>query len=183
MTTATAGERERTRRRRPLVIALVVLLLLWLGTVATWAVVDAGRDGVIVVGGGTDQESVTAPSGALSISGSLTVPLQPGMGERLDLVILNETDAALAVSGLSVRIADVVAPNATAELGCSVADFAIEQSTFGFELAGASSSSLTGAGAVAADLPLLSMLDTDVDQAGCVGATLALEYAAVGTPA
>ncbi|MFM2475601.1 hypothetical protein, partial [Burkholderia cenocepacia] len=113
MTTATPGE-QGTRRRRPLVIAVVLLLLLWLATLAAWAVADAGRDDVIGGGGGGDRGAITAPMDALSIAGSLTVPLRPGSGERLDLVIRNETDAALAVSGLSVRIAEVVAPNATA---------------------------------------------------------------------
>lgn len=174
---------ERTRRRRAFLLGAAAMLVLWSGTLVAWAVVGPERTDVIVVGGGTEQEALHAPSGALSISGSLTVPLRPGAGERLDLVIRNETDVALAVSGLTVRIDEVDAPNATSALGCSVDDFAVEQTTFGFEVAGTASTSLTGAGAGDDELPLLSMRDTDVDQAGCLGATLALEYAAVGTPA
>lgn len=183
MTTTTTEGYERTRRRRALLVVVVVALLLWVGTVVAWAIVDMDRDDVVVVGGGSQQAPAVASPDVLSISGALTMPLRPGSAERLDLVIVNDTDATLAVSGLTVRIADVVAPNAGSELGCSAADFAVEQSTFGFDLDASTATSLSGAGAATEQLPLLSMLDTDVDQSGCVGATLALEYAAVGTPA
>ncbi|MFC7430336.1 MULTISPECIES: hypothetical protein [unclassified Agrococcus] len=173
----------RTGRRRAFLLGAAVMLVLWTGTVVAWAAIDANRSDVLVVGGGSNQHSMLDDAGGLEISGSLAVPLVPGSGERLDLVLDNATRDRLAITGLTVRIAEVVAPNATAELACGVDDFAIEQTRFALELDASSASSLTDAGADVDQLPLVTMRDTAVDQAGCMGATLALEYAALGTPA
>lgn len=173
----------RTGRRRAFLLGAALMLLLWTGTLVAWAAVDANRSDVLVVGGGSNQQSMLHDGGGLDISGSLAVPLVPGSGGRLDLVLENATRDRLEITGLTVRIAEVVAPNATPTLGCGVDDFAVEQTRFALSLDAATASSLTDAGASVDDLPLVRMRDTELDQAGCVGATLALEYAALGTPA
>lgn len=171
----------RTRRRRAFLLGAASMLLVWAGTVAAWAFLDGDRSDGLVVSGAEHQHVVVGGASGLTISGSLTVPLRPGTGQRLDLVLDNTTGSPLAVSDLEVRIAGLTAPNMQPGLDCTIDDFAIEQSTFSVELAPDESSSLTGAGAVEDELPLVSMRDTDVDQAGCIGASLALEYSAVGT--
>lgn len=173
----------RTGRRRAFLLGAAVMLVLWTGSLVAWAAVDAGRADVLVVGGGSNQQSLLHDGGGLDISGSLTVPLVPGSGGRLDLVLENATRDRLEITGLTVRIAEVVAPNATDALACGVDDFTIEQTRFALALDASAASSLTDAGASVDELPLVSMRDTDVDQAGCMGASLALEYAALGTPA
>ena len=146
-----------------------------------WMISREGATDVIVVGGGSDQQSVGDEIGGVSISGSLDVPLVPGRAGRLDLNFTNDHGDELVVTDLIVTVSDVSAPLATAEQPCRLEDFGVEQSELKVVVPGGDSISLTEAGVAEEALPRVTMLNTDVNQDGCKGALLALEYSAVGT--
>ena len=160
-----------------LLAGAAVVVVLW----SVWMISREGATKVIVLGGGSDQQSVADGIGGVSISGSLDVPLVPGRAGLLDLNFTNDHDDELVVTNLIVTVLEVSAPLATAEQPCRLDDFGVEQSEFEFVVPGAGSISLTEAGVAEEKLPRVTMLNTDVNQDGCKGALLALTYSAVGT--
>jgi hypothetical protein len=128
--------------------------------------------------GGSDAS--LADGGGFSIHGSLTATLSPGRSEPLDLRLDNPTSKDLVVTDIDVTVAAVAAPGATVALPCTVDDFAVIAGRGELRLAAGATLSLSGGGWDEASLPRVAMTDTTLNQDGCKGATLALDYDAEG---
>lgn len=149
------------------------------GAVLTWVILTRP---FAFVGDGDGDAVVDHPPASFSISGDVAEPFFPGGSATLDLEISNPLETDLSVSELVVEIDAVDAPNATDELPCTVADFAVEQLSLHDDVivAAGTTAALTELGVPAEDLPRVLMLDTESNQDGCKGASLALAYSAVG---
>jgi len=156
------------------VLALVLLLLLG-GPGPTAGARDAGD--------GTGDAGLKDSSTSFTIEGNATEPISPGVRAPLDLTLTNPHDVPMLVTGLSVSVQEVSAPNADRVHPCAVGDFAVDQVSNGFEvtIAAGSTSTLTDLGLARAKRPHVGMLDRPVNQDGCKGATLTLAYTASGT--
>jgi hypothetical protein len=115
---------------------------------------------------------------AFTIGGDLTTELSPGARGPLDLTLANPAGGDISVTVLTVAVSAVRAPNAGPERPCSVADFAVDQFSGHLPIgaSGPAARTLTELGVPAADLPVLRMRDTAVNQDGCKDATLTLRY-------
>jgi hypothetical protein len=122
-------------------------------------------------------ETVSAPD-AFEISGSLPVALTPGTGQPLDLTLLSRESSDLSITGLDVRLASVSASRPGSALDCSASDFSVEQFSGapGFTLHAGSRASLGELGFGPAEWPQVAMRDLPVNQDGCKGASLTLEF-------
>lgn len=171
-----------TRRRRLTIAAfaaVVVVVLVWLVSCSFTLVnsTEQLRDGE---GGGT--ASAGARHG-FGISGDASVPLRPGLSSPIDVVIDNEGGRAMEVFDLAVEIEAVDAPYATASLPCTVDDFAVTQMTDEIPVASDSTITLSELGWDESRWPQLRMVDTSMNQDGCVDATIELNYSAVARAA
>lgn len=129
---------------------------------------------------------LTAPD-AFAIAGDLAVPLTPGSGEPLDLVLTNRADTDLSILELNVAVAAVDAPGSSPGRPCGSADFAVEQFSGapGFALPVASSATLGELGFDPSEWPRVSLRNRPLNQDGCKLASLTLAYAGTaqgGTP-
>ena len=150
---------------------LVVLLLVpWLGSAFYGAVK------------GTGHADVQRTSGPFTISGSSTRPISPGVRVPLNLTFTNPHDYAISVSRLRVTIGLVSAPSRTNTHPCGIADFTVIQSAAGPEprIEAGASSTLQSLHVPRAAWPNVGMLNRPVNQDGCQGAKLTLNYTASG---
>lgn len=107
-------------------------------------------------------------------------PLAPGLSASLDLVLTNPNAFAITVRGLTVRVKSVSAPRADPGHSCGTRDFTVTQfSGGGLPLRAASTTSLGRMGIARARWPRLAMPDLAVNQDGCKGASLTLDYRGV----
>ena len=137
--------------------------------------------GFAVLGGGAFGADSSEGLG-FSVSGNASGALWPGLAAApIDLGFSNPNDDGVSVATLAVSIASVTAPNATAGLPCTTADFAVGQFTGSLPFVippGASTLQSRGFGS--SSWPTVRMLDTSSDQSGCAGATVHLNFAATG---
>jgi hypothetical protein len=128
----------------------------------------------------TTVELTVEPSGPsdFDISGDLDSPLEPGTSGPLDLELSNPGSRTLFITELAVSIENVEAPRATPGRPCDEDDFQIVQysGAYGFGLTGGADSTLSELGASGSQLPRVRMTNRAVNQDGCKGATLSLEY-------
>jgi len=168
------GLRNRNVRVAILVTALVALLLLPFA---------CGPSVRRALNDGDDDDGVVAADGGFTIEGSSTAPITPGISVPLDLEITNLHDAALSVTDLAVTVREVQAPNAEDALPCSARDFALDQVSADLEitLAANTTSTLRELTTGTSDAwPQVGMLDRPVNQDGCKGALLTLDYTGSG---
>lgn len=161
--------------------------------------VVAGIAGVVVArvfaggstGAGEGTDGVTGTAGVdlarssvpFTIGGHAAEPISPGVMVPLDLEFTNSHDSPMSVTGLTVSVQRVNAPQADDFHPCAVGDFAVEQASRSLEInvpAGAPNT-LTSLGLPRAEWPQVGMLNRSVDQDGCKGASLTLDYTASGT--
>lgn len=164
---------------------LAVLLGLLLGRVVD-SRPTASANGNITgtgTGDGPGGAEVANSSASFAIEGNATEPISPGVRAPLDLTLTNPHDVPMSVTGLSVSVQKVSAPNADDVHPCAVGDFAVDQASNSFEitLAARSTSTLTDLGLARSKRPHVGMLDRPVNQDGCKGASLTLAYTASGT--
>jgi hypothetical protein len=119
------------------------------------------------------------------ISGDVPQELNPGMTVPINLTVTNPNTEQLRVTALTAAVDHLDDAHRDA---CPVADnFTVTGFTGDYTalvVAGGGSVSLAGLRLPEAGWPQLKMLDTDVDQTGCLGAVLTLRYtgtALVGT--
>lgn len=117
------------------------------------------------------------------LSGSLAVALRPGKAVPLDISVRNTTGRDLRVVDLTVRIAAVDAPRATAALPCGAGDFRVRQAADGryLDVDAGQRRALSDSGWPERARPTLTMLDSPVNQDGCKDAVLELAYTARAT--
>lgn len=160
-------------------------------TVVTQATTPDGKaDLTIATAAGTSQASgvvvqlvVQASKKTFTISGNLGVPLSPGATVPLNLSITNPNNKSLALSSLSVSVASVTRTQAAvaAGLSCTPADYAVTNYSGQYPLTVAVGTSTLQSLKLSPDLwPRIGMLDTNVNQDGCKGATLQLAYSGTG---
>ncbi|WP_347108903.1 hypothetical protein AAHB33_19005 [Paenarthrobacter sp. S56] len=109
--------------------------------------------------------------------------LAPGTSKPMDLQMSNATGKSIDVSNLSVAISQVVRTPAAVAAGlpCTTADYAVTQFSGTYPLTIPNgSSSLSGLGVTQAKWPQVKMLDTQLLQDGCKGATLQLTFSGTG---
>lgn len=118
-----------------------------------------------------------------SLTGKVSGLLAPGVTSSVDLLFGNTNNKGLALSALKVSITGVVRTDAAiaAGLPCSAEDYAVSQYSGPYPLnAPVGASSLSGLGIPPGQWPQIKMLDTQLRQDGCKGATLQLAYSGSG---
>jgi hypothetical protein len=158
-------------------------------TVTTSGRTPTGRYQLVVKGrDGSASESirvglsVVAPTPvSISISGTAS-GLQPGTPQPLDLTLHNPSARSLSVTGMTVTARSVSAPRSTALLPCTLADFSMQQFSGNYPLAlGATTTrTLSSLGVPPARRPQVTLLDRNLDQDGCQGASVTLAYSGKG---
>ncbi len=122
-------------------------------------------------------------SSSITITGDTEGLLVPGSTLPIDLSLDNPNDFDYTVKQLSVRVSAVHAPRSTTNRPCSPADFEVSPLAEGIEftLGAGTDDSLSGLAVAQEDWPTVGMINRPVNQNGCKGATLTLDYKASGT--
>lgn len=166
---------DHVRRR----MAFTFLLGLLMGVFILFVAKSCSIDGDSI---SNNDDTLPIDLGAepFSIGGDLEAPLEPGLTAALDLKISNPVDETLGIQDLVVTVTSVDAPNSTTELPCSVKDFTTQAASGKIILEGGSTNTLTELGLADSEWPQVSMLNTNLNQDGCKGATLSLTYSGSG---
>jgi hypothetical protein len=172
--------RKRYVRLSILAVFLVVILLRVVACGPTTGSAPADASGGDGTGDGSSGAGSTYAS--FSIDGDATEVITPGAMVPLDLEFTNPHDVPMSVTGLVVSVHLVKAPNADDARPCSDADFALDRasSRLAVTLAAHSRSTLSGLGIPRRAWPHVGMLNRSVNQDGCKGATLGLDFTASG---
>lgn len=160
-------------------------------TLATSASTPVGKaDLTIATAAGASQAAavvvqlfVQSSKKTFSISGDLGTPLAPGATIPLDLSFANSNNKSLALTSLAVSITGIARTQAAvaAALPCTTKDYVVTNYSGPYPLTiSAGSSSLQSLGIAPALWPKIAMLDTELNQDGCKGATLQLSYSGAG---
>jgi hypothetical protein len=133
-------------------------------------------------GRGTDRTELANQS-SFEITGSPTKPMSPGVHVPLDLRMQNPSKTSMSVHDLMVVVRRVDAPRATERLPCLVEDFTVEQAPDGIDLTlpPEATTSLSALSVPNMQWPRVGLRNTSVNQDGCKGASLTLEFSASGT--
>jgi hypothetical protein len=169
------------------VLAVVGGVVVWTMFVCnTFACIPAdterpGRGGDNLSGHGSDQTELANQS-SFEITGSPTKPMSPGVHVPLDLRLQNSNETSMSVHDLVVTVRRVDAPRETDRLSCLVQDFTVEQAPDGIDLTvpPQTTTSLSGLSLPRAQWPHVALSNTSVNQDGCKGASLTLEFSASG---
>jgi hypothetical protein len=171
----------RTHGREVRLSILAVLLAVVLLCVLAWrpgtpSALDVGSRQPYARGG------VELTAAAFDISGSTTGAISPGATVPLDLRITNPHGVAVVVTHLAVTLRRVVGPNTTSSLPCSPADFQLDQAADDLDVTvpAGSTRSLSTLELARRSWPHVRMRDRPVNQDGCKGASLVLEYTGSG---
>lgn len=113
-----------------------------------------------------------------TINGDGTSPLFPGApAQPINLRFTNTNTSALSVMSLTVTIQSVNAPNATALHPCSTSDYVVApySGTYPFTMP-SGSSTLQSIGIPNTKWPTIRMVETNINQNGCAGASITVAY-------
>ena len=116
----------------------------------------------------------------IALAGDATAALHPGTAVPVDLEITNTRMMPVEVREIRVEITRISAPNATELHPCSLEDYTIAQTrpTIAIAVAALASKRLSASTLPVAEWPQVHMLNRQVNQDGCKGATLTLRYSA-----
>jgi hypothetical protein len=148
------------------------------GAALVWTLTGAGERGE-----GVGRGVLDTPNDTISLTGSLSQAISPGVFAPLDLTISNSKTVPIVVSELTVTVSAVNAPNATASQPCTAADFDVRKISQRYTVfVGAkSASTLSQLGLPPTAWPQVGMpLNESRNQDGCKGVSLTLSYTAVG---
>lgn len=176
--TMTISARRRSALLAPAVIAIVIIIAMWVVACAAQRTASPRADDAVSGSGSTT--ALVADQRGFEISGSATTTLFPGGSSPIDVRIANSHDSALSVSHLEVAVESIGAPRATRSLPCLTTDFTVVQIDRPIEVDAGDSISLSQLGWPESHWPHLHMLDTDLNQDGCIGAELRLVVHGVG---
>jgi len=151
----------------------------------TFACIPADNDrsgGDNFSGRGSDQTELANQS-SFEITGSPTKRMSPGVHVPLDLRMQNTSKTSMAVHDLVVVVRRVDAHRATDRLPCLAEDFTVDQApdTVDLTLPPRATTSLSALSVPSAQWPQVGLRNTSVNQDGCKGASLTLEFSASGT--
>jgi hypothetical protein len=132
--------------------------------------------------GPADGTGVGAIGRSITIRGDIEGAIVPGSMVPLNLSFANRNSFSVTVDRVAVRLRSVRAPGADAAHGCGRADFTVRQlpRTVELRLASESTQRLSAMGLSPSRWPAVGMLDRPVNQDGCKGAVLTLDYEASG---
>ncbi|MCU0257413.1 MAG: hypothetical protein MUF56_00115 [Solirubrobacteraceae bacterium] len=123
-----------------------------------------------------------APTGdgpRLLVGGNLRVALGPGLTEPVDVKLGNPFAEPLDVTGITLEITDINAPNSSTALPCDLRDFQVAASSGApVRLPPMSVRSLEEIGIPRPQWPSIAMLNRPVNQNGCKGAAVTFRYRA-----
>lgn len=121
--------------------------------------------------------------GSVLIEGDVVELISPGVMAPLDLRFTNPHDVDVSLTVLTVAVGVIDAPNSDETHACAAVDFAVDQapSDLRITLAARATSTLSGLGLPSTMWPRMGMHNRDVNQDGCKGASLTLDYTASGT--
>ncbi len=168
------------------VLALIAGVIVWTFFVCnTFACIPKASDrpgGDNYSGRGSDQTELANQSGFV-ITASPTEPISPGAQVPLDLRLQNPNKNSLSVTDVEVTVRDVSAPNSSEQLPCLVEDFTVAQAPEDLDLTlpPETTSSLSGLSLPSAQWPHVGLRNTSVNQDGCKGASLTLDFKAAGS--
>ena len=116
------------------------------------------------------------------ISANPTEPMSPGVQVPLDLCLQNTNHTSMSVTGVKVIVKGLEAPNATEELPCLVEDFSVHQVADDLDLTlpPGVTSSLSDLSLPSGQWPQVGLRNTSVNQDGCKGASLTLDFTGSG---
>jgi hypothetical protein len=152
-------------------VAIAVLLTWWL--VRCSPTPDESSDGR---GSGVAGPGVSTSS--FGISGRTTSPLFPGGSVPVNLALTNARGSAVSITGLTVSIHAVSAPRSSSAHPCTPRDFAVQQVPADLVLLvpALTTRTLRTLSVAKSGWPRVSMLNTSVNQDGCQGASVRLDY-------
>ena len=168
------------------VLAVVGGVVVWTMFVCnTFACIPGDTDrpgGDNFSGRGSDQTELANQS-SFEITGSPTKPMSPGVHVPLDLRMQNTSKTSMSVHDLVVVVRRVDAPRATERLPCLAEDFTVDQAPDGIDLTlpPQATTSLSALSVPSTQWPQVGLRNTSVNQDGCKGASLTLEFSASGT--
>jgi hypothetical protein len=162
---------------RKVVVGMITAAVV--GLVVVWWL---GRPRVIPPADGTGKGVIRQPSRPVTIRGDVKGPILPGSLVALNLSFVNHNSFELTLDRVTVRVRSIHAPRADRTHACTSADFKVRQLARSVELrlAGKSTRRLSAMGLSRAQWPAVGMLDRPVNQDGCKGALLRLDYKASG---
>lgn len=166
-----------TRKRYVRAFILAVIILIILLRFDACDPTNRAPDGA--KGSGSGQTGTLSAS--FTIEGNAAESIAPGVMVPLDLEITNPHDFPMSVTGFAVTVQEVNAPNASVVLRCSPADFTLDQAnSLAITIAARSTSTLSSLDLARRTWPHIGMLNRSVNQDGCKGASLTLDYTAIG---
>ncbi|HEX5090466.1 MAG TPA: hypothetical protein VFV89_21835 [Nocardioides sp.] len=169
------------KRLRSAAIGLFVLVPSL--ALAAWPALGQWADGV-------RRTSATSPvlkhhahdavwTGGIRITGTVQVPLTPGISSPVSIRINNPNPKTVAMQRVRVKIASISAPHADATHRCTRSDFVIRQMPrLALRVPAGRVVDLTALGVPYASWPTLGMRNLPQNQDGCKGATLTLRFRA-----
>ena len=118
---------------------------------------------------------------AVDIGGRLDGPLRPGVTRYLDLTFRNPSTRTVLITSVTVSLVTVAAREPEAHRPCPPTDFVVDSATLPPLAVGAGEVvRLSDSGVPRTAWPSVRMLDTAVNQDGCRGSVLTLDYRAAG---
>ena len=176
----TVGDSLQPTRRRIVTGVLALLLALFVVVV-----VLAGGLPYVEPPGRTHEAGgsgeLRGAAATITIGGDVEEPISPGSLVPLDLELTNPYDVEVTVHGLTVAVTHVDAPRSDADHACTVADFEVRMLAPDLELSlPPGTSRLSGQGLAPSQWPAVGMTNRPVNQDGCKGASMTLEYEASG---
>jgi len=158
------------------VLLAIVLLCVMAWRPSTTGALDVGSRQPYARG------EIHANAAAFDISGSALGAMSPGATVALDLRITNPHTVPVAVTDLEVTLQKVVRRDASSSLPCSAADFQLDQAADDLDVTvpAGSTRTLSALKLARPSWPHVRMRDRPVNQDGCKGASLVLEYTGSG---
>lgn len=118
-------------------------------------------------------------TGGIRITGTVQVPLSPGISSPVSIRINNPNPRAVAMQRVRVKIASISAPHADATHLCTRSDFVIHQMPrVALRVPAGRVVDLIALGVPSASWPTLGMRNLAHNQDGCKGATISLRFRA-----
>ena len=118
-------------------------------------------------------------TGGIQISGTVQVPLRPGLASPVGIRINNPNPKVVSMQRVRVKIASISAPQADAAHRYTKVDFEIHQMPrLALRIPAGRVTDLAGLGLPLASWPTLAMRDLPSNQDGCKGATVTLRFRA-----
>ncbi|TAL41022.1 MAG: hypothetical protein EPN91_11730 [Salinibacterium sp.] len=144
-----------------------------------WALVQTSFEPASGSGG---VAGLTEPADSFTIKGNALKAIAPGYSVPLNLTITNTYQYPMEVTGLTVTVKEVIAPNSSASFPCTVDDFEITQvpEKTALTVAASKARSLDQLKLAASLWPQIGIRETAHNQDGCKGASLTLAYSASG---